>query len=148
VVRPLPGEQGKAALLGDLLSVLLAPYDETAAFSGRIRVAVPRMGIGERTASTLAMVIHELATNSVKYGALSCAEGFLDVSSRTDEDRIYLIWAETGGPLIVGHPELTGFGSRLIARTVSSQLGGDLAYDWQESGLVVTIAMRQDRLVT
>lgn len=146
LVRPLPGEQGKAALLGDLLSVLLAPYDETAAFSGRIRVAVPRMGIGERTASTLAMVIHELATNSVKYGALSCAEGFLDVSSRTDEDRIYLIWAETGGPLIVDHPELTGFGSRLIARTVSSQLSGDLTYDWQESGLVVTIAMRQDRL--
>ena len=81
VVRPLPGQQGKAALLGDLLSVLLAPYDETEAFSGRIRVAVPRMGIGERTASTPAMVIHELATNSVKYGALSCAEGFLDLSA-------------------------------------------------------------------
>lgn len=146
VVRPLPGEQGKAALLGDLLSVLLAPYDETAAFSGRIRVAVPRMGIGEQTASTLAMVIHELATNSVKYGALSTAEGSLDISSRTDGDRIYLTWAETGGPLIVGHPELTGFGSRLVARSVSSQLGGELTYDWQESGLVVSIGMRQDRL--
>lgn len=146
IVRPLPGEQGKAALLGDLLSVLLAPYDETAAFSGRIRVAVPRMGIGERTASTLAMVVHELATNSVKYGALSSAEGFLDISSRTDGDRMYLIWAETGGPPIVGHPELTGFGSRLIARTVSSLLGGELTYDWQESGLVVTIAMRPDKL--
>jgi two-component sensor histidine kinase len=146
VVRPLPGEQGKAALLGDLLSVLLAPYDETAAFSGRIRVAVPRMGIGEKTASTLAMVIHELATNSVKYGALSCAEGSLDVSSRTEGERIYLIWAETGGPQIVGHPELTGFGSRLVARMVGSQLGGALAYDWQESGLVVTIAIQQGRL--
>lgn len=146
VVRPLPGKQGKAALLGDLLSVLLAPYDETAAFSGRIRVAVPRMGIGELAASTLAMVIHELATNSVKYGALSCAEGFLDISSRTEAGRIYLIWAETGGPPIVGHPELTGFGSRLIARTVSNQLRGELTYDWQESGLVVTIAMPEDRL--
>src|SRR5215213_6906274 len=145
-VRPLPGNQGRAALLGDLLSVLLAPYDETAAFSGRIRVAVPRMGIGELTASTLAMVIHELATNSVKYGALSCAAGFLDISSRTEGDHIYLIWAETGGPPIVGHPELTGFGSRLIARTVSSQLGGDLAYDWQESGLVVTIRIPEARL--
>ncbi len=148
VVRPLPGEQGKAALLGDLLSVLLAPYDETAAFSGRIRVAVPRMGIGEQTASTLAMVIHELATNSVKYGALSSSEGFLDVSSRTEGDRIYLIWAETGGPSIIGHPELTGFGSRLVARSVSCQLAGELHYDWQESGLVVTIGMRQDRLAS
>ena len=146
VVRPLPGEQGKAALLGDLLSVLLAPYDETAAFSGRIRVAVPRMGIGEQTASTLAMVIHELATNSVKYGALSSAAGFLDISSRTEGDRIYLVWAETGGPPVVGRPELTGFGSRLVARSVAGQLGGALEYDWQESGLVVTIGMRQDRL--
>jgi two-component sensor histidine kinase len=146
VVRPLPSEQGKAALLGDLLSVLLAPYDETAAFSGRIRVAGPRMGVGERTATTLAMVVHELATNSVKYGALSCAEGFLDVSSRSDGDNIDLIWAETGGPLIVKHPELTGFGSRLVARSVANQLGGELNYDWQESGLVVTVRMRQDRL--
>jgi two-component sensor histidine kinase len=146
VVRPLPGKQGKAVLLGDLLSVLLAPYDQTAAFSGRIRVVVPRMGIGEETASNLAMVIHELATNAVKYGALSCAEGFLEVSSRTDGDRIQLVWAETGGPPIDGHPDLTGFGSRLIERTVSRQLGGDLNYDWQESGLVVTITMPEDRL--
>jgi two-component sensor histidine kinase len=146
VVRPLPGEQGKAALLGDLLSVLLAPYDETAAFSGRIRVSVPRMGIGEKTASTLAMIVHELATNSVKYGALSSDEGSLDVSSRTDGDRMSLIWAETGGPPIVGQPELTGFGSRIIGRSVANQLGGELSHDWQESGLVVTISMRQDRL--
>jgi two-component sensor histidine kinase len=145
-VRPLPGTQGKAALLGDLLSVLLAPYDETAAFSGRIRVAVPRMGIGEEAASTLALVIHELATNSVKYGALSGASGFLDISSRADAGCLYLVWAETGGPAIVRHPELTGFGSRLIERTVSSQLRGKLTYDWQESGLVVTIAMPEERL--
>ena len=146
IVRPLPGDQGKAALLGDLLAVLLAPYDETAAFSGRIRVAVPRMGVGERTATTLAMVVHELATNSVKYGALSCAEGFLDVSSCSDGDYIDLIWAETGGPIIIAHPEMTGFGSRLVARSVTTQLGGELTYDWQESGLVVTVRMRQDRL--
>jgi len=146
VVRPLPGNQGTAALLGDLLSVLLAPYDETAAFSGRIRVAVPRMGIGELAASTLAMVIHELATNSVKYGALSNSAGFLDISSRAEGGRLYLTWAETGGPPIIGHPELTGFGSRLIARTVTSQLRGELTYDWQETGLVVTISMPEARL--
>lgn len=146
VVRPLPGEQGKAALLGDLLSVLLAPYDETAAFSGRIRVAVARMGVGERAATALAMVIHELATNSVKYGSLSSATGFLDVSSKIEGDRICVVWAETGGPSISEEPVLKGFGSRLVARSVSGQLGGELVYDWQESGLVVTIHMSQDRL--
>ena len=146
LVRPLPGKQGKAALLGDLLSVLLAPYDETAAFSGRIRVSVPRMGVGERTSTTLAMVMHELATNSVKHGALSTAEGFLDISSRTEGDDIFLIWAETGGPIVYEEPELKGFGSQLIARSVSSQLGGELLYDWQPSGLVATVRMREEKL--
>src|SRR4051794_14007269 len=64
LVRPLPGQEGKAALLGDLLTVLLAPYDDLGAFSGRVRVAVPRMGVGEKSATTLALVVHELATNS------------------------------------------------------------------------------------
>ncbi len=146
LVRPLPGAQGTAALLGDLLSILLAPYDETAAFSGRIRVAVARMGVGERTATALAMVIHELATNSVKYGSLSCGSGFLDVSSKTDGDYICIIWAETGGPLITDKPILKGFGSQLIARSVKGQLGGELVYDWQQSGLVVTVRMHQARL--
>jgi len=146
VVRPLPGHQGKAALLGDLLSVLLAPYDDNGAFSGRIRVAVPRMGVGQATATTLAMMVHELATNSVKYGALSCEEGVLDVSSKADEDDLYLIWAETGGPRITAPPEMNGFGSRLIARSIASQLGGKLTYDWQESGLVVKVRLRAERL--
>jgi len=146
VVRPLPGEQGQAALLGDLLSVLLAPYDETAAFSGRIRVAVARMGVGERTATALAMVFHELATNSVKHGSLSSATGFLDVSSTIAGDEISLVWAETGGPPITEVPVLTGFGSRLINRSVSAQLGGEITYDWQETGLVVTICVSQARL--
>jgi len=146
LVRPLPGAQGKAALLGDLLANLLAPYDETAAFSGRIRIAVARMGVGEKTATALAMVIHELATNSVKYGSLSSASGFLDVSSILEGDDICVIWAETGGPAIIEAPVLKGFGSRITARSVAGQLGGGLNYDWQESGLIVTIRMRQARL--
>ncbi len=146
LVRPLPDNQGKAALLGDLISILLAPYDETPAFSGRIRVAVERMGIGERTATALAMVVHELATNSVKYGSLSCETGFLDVTSRIEGTDIFVIWAETGGPPITESPLLKGFGSQLIASSVSGQLGGELAYDWQKSGLVLTARMRLDRL--
>ena len=146
LVRPLSGEQGTAALLGDLISILLAPYDETAAFSGRIRVAVPRMGVGEKTATALAMVVHELATNSLKYGALSVDAGFLDISSTPDGEFICLIWAETGGPALSDVPDLKGFGSRLTERTVSGQLGGSLSYDWQPTGLVVTIRLRAGAL--
>jgi two-component sensor histidine kinase len=146
LVRPIPGEQGTAALLGDLISVLLAPYDDTAAFSGRIRVAVPRMGVGEQTASALAMVVHELATNSVKHGALSALEGALDISSTIDDDHIILTWAETGGPPIPEAPELHGFGSNMVARSFSRHFGGQLTYDWQPTGLVATLVMRKGRL--
>jgi two-component sensor histidine kinase len=143
LVRPLPGEQGKAALLADLVSVLLAPYEDTAAFSGRIRVAVPRMGVGERTATTLAMIVHELATNSVKHGALSSEAGVLNITSVADESDLVLTWAETGGPVIKKPPELRGFGSKLIARSVSGQFAGAIDYDWQPTGLVVTLRMRK-----
>ena len=64
-----------------MLTILLAPYDDIGAFSGRVRVSVPRMSVGEVGATALAMIVHELATNSMKYGALSAATGTLDVSS-------------------------------------------------------------------
>jgi two-component sensor histidine kinase len=146
LVRPLPGSQGKAALLGDLLSVLLSPYEDTGAFAGRIRVAVPRMGVGESTAGTLAMIVHELATNSVKHGALSSPEGALDVIGRTDNEDVHIIWSESGGPSVPHAPELTGFGSKMIKRSAISQLGGSLSYDWQPSGLVATLTVQKRRL--
>ena len=146
LVRPLPGSEGKAALLGDLLSVLLAPYDDQGAFAGRIRVAVPRMGVGERTAMTIAMIIHELATNSVKHGALSVNEGTLDVSGTSDEQDVILTWAETGGPTVRAAPEIQGFGSKMMSRSISQQLEGALSYDWKPTGVVVTLRMRKDRL--
>lgn len=143
VVRPLPGHQGKAALLGDIFSVLLAPYDDGGAFAGRIRVAVPRMGVGEKAAQTLALMIHELATNSLKHGALSCEEGCLDISGSSDDETLSIVWAETGGPQVSEAPQMSGFGSKLLARSVSDQLGGGIAYDWQPAGLVATVNVRK-----
>jgi two-component sensor histidine kinase len=144
VVRPLPDKQGKAALLGDLLSILLAPYDHMGAFSGRIRVAVPRMGVGEKAATTLAMIIHEMATNSVKYGCLSAQAGMLDVSSRSDDDNVVLVWAESGGPSLEGPPKRVG--TNYVSQMVSRQFRGGLDYHWQPEGLVVILRMRRDLL--
>ena len=146
LVRPLPGSQGKAALLGDLISVLVAPYDDQGAFSGRIRVAVPRMGVGERTATALAMVFHELATNSAKHGALSSEAGALDISGFTSEDTLTLVWAETGGPPIEQRPVMGGFGSRMVSSNLSGPLGGTIDYDWLPTGLVATLTMRLSAL--
>jgi two-component sensor histidine kinase len=147
LVRPLPGGHGQAALLGDLLSVLLAPYDDLGAFSGRIRVAVERMGVGELAATSLALVVHELATNSLKYGALSQETGTLDVSSTTQGNRISLIWMEQGGPPVAAPPERKGFGSQLVDRSLSRQLGGSIDYDWSRGGLTATLQLDRDKLV-
>lgn len=146
LVRPLPGGKAGMALLGDLLSVLLAPYDDLGAFSGRIRVAVERVGVGERAATSLALVLHELATNALKYGALSSPTGTLDVSSTADPDQLCLTWLERGGPPVTPPTGPAGFGSELVKRSVRGQLGGSIEYDWSEGGLIVTLRMNRARL--
>jgi two-component sensor histidine kinase len=146
LVRPLPGSQGTSALLGDLLSVLLSPYDDLGAFSGRIRVAVPRMGIGERSAVALAMVFHELATNSAKHGALSSEAGALDISGSCQGEMLMLTWAETGGPSITEQPTMGGFGSKMMQVNLVGELGGSIEYDWQPAGLVATLGLRKSAL--
>lgn len=148
LVRPLSGQQGRAALLGDLLSVLLAPYEDMGAFSGRIRVAVPRMGVGEAAATALALVIHELATNSLKYGALSAATGTLDISGSSDDQDLEIVWTERGGPVVVSPDSASGYGSKLVARSISGQLGGSINYHWSPEGVIAVLRMQTSRLAT
>jgi len=146
LVRPLPGHQGHAALLGDLLSILLSPYEDMGAFSGRIRVAVPRMGVGEGAATALALVVHELATNSLKYGALSAETGTLDVSGASGEEDITIVWTEHGGPAVEPPNGAGGYGSRLVVRSISGQLGGSIEYNWSPDGVIVTLRMNAAKL--
>lgn len=148
LVRPLPASQGTAALLGDVITVLLAPYDDLGAFSGRIRVAVPRMGIGEHGATIFAMVIHELATNSLKHGALSSAQGMLDITGVIKHNMLELTWAETGGPAVDEQPTLNGFGSKMLSNIIETELKGGIQYNWRESGLVATVRANLDCLAT
>lgn len=145
LVRPLPSGRGGAALLGDVISVLLSPYEDKGAFKGRLRVAVERTGVGQGSATALALVIHELSTNSVKYGALSGPAGTLDVSSKPDGDDIVITWVENGGPEVAA-PDKQGFGSQLVQRSVRGQLGGEIKYEWAESGLIVNLRVNRQRL--
>jgi two-component sensor histidine kinase len=147
LVRPVRGQKTKAALLGDLFMVLLAPYDDMGSFTGRVRVSVPKMGVGETSATTLAMVIHELATNSLKYGALSAASGMIEVSCTAHQaDELIVVWTETGGPPVPESAALAGFGSGLITRGMSGSLGGSIDFDWSKAGLIATLRMKKDRL--
>jgi two-component sensor histidine kinase len=133
LVRPLPGQSGKAALLGDLLTVLLAPYDDLGAFSGRVRVSVPRMGVGEQAATTLALVVHELAINSLKHGALSSPAGTLDISCAAHDTEVVVVWTERGGPPVAYPIGEGGYGSKLLNRGI----GGSISCDWSPDGVIV-----------
>lgn len=147
LVRPLPGQTASAAaLLGDLLSVLLAPYDDLGAFSGRVRVSVPRMVVGENATTTLALVVHELATNSLKYGALSIDEGLIDVSCSARDEAITLVWTERGGPPVTSTNAPSGYGTRLVERSITGSLRGSIQYDWATEGLIVTLKIDPARL--
>jgi len=146
LVRPVPGQAENAALLGDLISVLLTPYDDLGAFTGRVRVAVPRMGIGEVSATNLALVFHELATNSVKYGALSVPAGLLDVACLIEADEAVIVWTERGGPPCVAPTSASGFGSKLLKRIMIHQFAGSVAHDWPKEGAIVTLRAKTDRL--
>jgi two-component sensor histidine kinase len=147
LVRPVPGQANETALLGDLLGILLAPYDDMGDFRGRVRVSVPKMAVGENAATTLALVVHELATNSLKHGALSAASGMLDVSCSDHPGKeVVIAWTERGGPTVAAPTAPAGFGSKMVTRGMSRQLGGSIAFDWSKEGLIVTLRMDRDRL--
>jgi two-component sensor histidine kinase len=103
------------------------------------------MGVGEATANTLALVLHELATNSLKYGALSAAAGTLDVSCSDGDAEIAIVWTERGGPVVTPPEAAGGYGSNMVARVVANQLGGAIERDWSPEGAIITL--RPDRVV-
>ena len=96
--------------------------------------------------TTLAMVIHELATNSLKYGALSAPTGTLDVSCPPDGSDLLIVWTESGGPPVTLPEGGGGFGSKLVARSLETQLGGSLDYQWLDEGAVITLKLSKDKL--
>ena len=104
------------------------------------------MGVGEVSATTLAMVVHELATNSLKYGALSSATGTLDVSCAPPDKDLIIVWTERGGPPVSTPERVGGFGSTLVTRSLETQLGFSIDRQWLEEGVVVTVKINRDKL--
>lgn len=127
-------QQIDAESLVVLIHEVLSPYPAMA--EGRISLSGDNVRIDDRGATPVALLIHELATNSHKYGALSCDDGRVDVTSTVKDDRIELVWTERGGPEIEAVPDHEGFGTRLTDLSVTKQLGGKLSREWQRQGLV------------
>jgi PAS domain S-box-containing protein len=116
----------------------LAPYLDD--HDARVRSEGPEAVLKPDVAQAVAVVLHELATNASKYGALSVRRGQIRLTwSRGADASLSLRWSEIGGPSVTA-PERRGFGSRLIERTVG-QLDGTARFDWCAEGLVCEITL-------
>lgn len=137
-VRPIEGEKGDS--LHGLLAELMAPYADG---DDRVTIRGGDCRIGPRAATPLALVFHELATNSAKYGALSVDEGRVEIAIDCAEEQVQarIHWRESGGPAVAdaGHE---GFGSRLMTMAVEGQLGGSLERRFTPDGLEVDLTMK------
>ena len=129
--------QEQSSLHG-LLEQLLAPYQS--ADGERIRIDGSDTTIDDRSATPLALLFHELATNAAKYGALSATEGGVGLTTSIIGDHSRIEWREHGGPPVIEAVN-SGFGSRLIAMSVERQLGGSIERRWEHDGLQVSVTL-------
>ncbi len=113
--------------------------------AGRVAYEGPDIEVGAKPALALALTLHELTTNAVKYGALSVPGGRVTVGATVldhpEGPRLRIAWAEHGGPP-VKLPSRKGFGSRLIERSVTAQVGGTLSMDFAPDGLRCVVESR------
>ncbi|MFC4593924.1 sensor histidine kinase [Sphingobium tyrosinilyticum] len=138
-VRPHSAEADEDMAQGRLRGILeqiFAPYDD--AGESRIVFSGENPAIDDRSATPLALLFHELATNAAKYGALSVPHGRVHIDVREEGTDIRVQWREEGGPLV--QPSMhEGFGSRLMQLSAERQLGGRLQRDWRPNGLLVSL---------
>ncbi len=126
----------QGAEIGKLVDEELAPY----ATSDQISFRGTDIQLQPATAQTLALALHELVTNSAKYGALSTLSGRLSLQWTIRNDALELVWEEKDGPL-VEKPASRGFGTRSVIASIESQLGGQAKFDWRSEGLICRLSV-------
>lgn len=135
----LTKESWAGAFLPNLVDEALAPFHGESEPS-RFKVSGPKVWLSPRATLALGMALHELATNAVKYGALSNTTGTVSVTWDSIDARLALRWEERGGPP-VSRPARKGFGSRLIENGVAEELGGRSQVHYRGGGLVWEIEL-------
>lgn len=136
----LTGERGAGVLLKGVIEQALQPH---CGDSARLGIEGPDVSLSPKTALSLSLAMHELATNAIKYGAWSSDTGSVAIGWRTympveGGERIHIEWRERGGP-VVSQPGRRGFGSRLIERGLSAEMGGEVRMMFESDGLVCAI---------
>ncbi|MCS3760994.1 two-component sensor histidine kinase [Bradyrhizobium centrosematis] len=141
----LSQEKWAGSELRDVIARALQPFLLNS--PDRIRMAGPDVPLSPRLAVVLSMIVHEIATNAAKYGALSNETGRVtlnwEVITDAPKPRLRLIWTEIGGPPVTA-PVRRGFGSRLIERSARDQLGGEATVDFLPRGVVCTVVCTLD----
>jgi two-component sensor histidine kinase len=135
--------QTEGTTVGAVVQTVLRPYDDG---TPRIVISGPDVPVGAKAVTSLALALHETATNAVKYGALSEPGGSIRVNWKALDDDLHLEWKETGGPVIDSPPQANGFGSVLTQRSIAHQLNGKINHEWLRSGLHLTLTVPLDRL--
>jgi PAS domain S-box-containing protein len=134
----------EGAELDRLVKEELAPYLKDG--DSQARVCGPHLMLEPDTGQSIAVVLHELATNAVKYGALSVSTGNVRVEwSQAANNRLAIRWTETGGPPVKA-PSRQGFGTRVIDQMIRSQLKGEIRFDWRRDGLACEIGIPREAL--
>jgi len=132
----------EGADLRELISEELSPYCRQG--DQRAQIAGTNVALEPTAAQSIAIVLHELATNAVKYGALSVPTGHVHVKWwHPPEGGLVVRWAETGGPA-VAPPTRRGFGTNVTNRLVRGQLRGEVRFHWRAEGLVCEIHIPKD----
>jgi PAS domain S-box-containing protein len=130
---------GQPTLKG-LIHAIFAPYVTAGSNSPeRIVVTGCDQEINDSAVTSIALLLHELATNAAKYGALSASAGVVHIDCSSKEDWLVMTWEERGGPPIKGTPNREGFGGSLARKIVANQFSGRLCNEWNASGLTIRI---------
>ena len=139
---------GHAPRVSDMETVIRAILAPHVGQDAELRFILdgPPIRCGDHAINGLALILHELATNAAKYGALSTGSGRVAVTWREAGDDILLEWVERDGPVVSPPGKADGFGSLLMRRTVSSQFAGTLAHDWNPKGLAVSMTLKAGRI--
>ena len=126
--------QGQGARLRDILSAELRPYEVS-----RVSMEGPDVLLPSKLALMMALLVHELATNAAKYGALASSVGKLSIRWSHAGGRLELEWRESGGPAVTA-PTHRGFGTRLFSRALE-QFGGAVGATFATTGLICKLSL-------
>ncbi len=130
------------ASLRSLIETIVLPFEDVEARHRRVSIDGPEVAIGVNAMTGVALLIHEFATNALKYGAFSLPGGRVRIDWTIVRDMLLLQWEEEGGPpLEPPDEESAGFGTLLARRIVGGQLGGRISHIWNRDGLLVSLSL-------